>query len=109
MRNRKLGHYFIIEAKGEGQGFATEAKKESMITALGQLALRFTSHNGRRYGLAFPERWRKRVLGKLTPAIVSQYKLNIFFVDQRGGVIHLTPRSLKRLVKESRPTRIEPK
>jgi hypothetical protein len=94
------GHYFVVEAKGEGGGNATDAKMESMITALGQLTLRFTSHKGRHYGLAFPEPWRQRILGKLTAPVVSLLRLHLFLVDEDGGVVHLKPTLVKRLVND---------
>jgi hypothetical protein len=74
---------------------------ESMIAAIGQLTLRFTSHQGRRYGLALPEKWRKRVLGKLTEPVVSLLRLHLFLVGPNGEVAHLKPREVKRLVRTS--------
>ena len=98
---RMVGHYFIVEAKGEGKGKATDAKMETMITAIGQLTLRFTSHNGRRYGLAFPERWRQRALGKLEEPVVKLLRLHLFFVDDDGRVEHLKPTQIKKLIRIS--------
>ena len=101
VRHRVTGHYFIVEAKGEGAGEATDAKMESMIAAVGQLTLRFTSHKGRHYGLAFPERWRQRALGKMTEPVVSLLRLHLFFVDSSGRVDHLKPTQIKKLVRIS--------
>jgi hypothetical protein len=94
------GHYFVVEAKGEGGGNATDAKMESMITAVGQLTLRFTSHKGRHYGLAFPRRWRQRIIGKLTEPVVSLLRLHLFLVDDNGRVVHLKPTTVKQEVRE---------
>ena len=99
VRHRRMeGHYFVVEAKGEGKGEATDAKMESMIPALGQLTLRFTSHRGRKYGLAFPSAWKRRVLGKLSQPVVSLLRLHLFFVGTDGNVEHLKPREVKSLV-----------
>jgi hypothetical protein len=102
VRHRRTGHYFIVEAKGEGGGEARDAKMESMIAALGQLTLRFTSHQGRRYGLAFPLGWRQRALGKLSEPVVQLLRLHLFLVGPDGQVQHLTPRQLKSLVRAAR-------
>lgn len=99
VRHPKTGHYFIVEAKGEGAGEAKDAKMESMIAAFGQLTLRFTSHQGRRYGLAFPTSWRRRALGKVTEQVVALLRLHFFFVDDRGMVEHLTPTQVKAAVR----------
>ena len=99
VRHAKTGHYFIVEAKGEGAGEAKGAKMESMIGAIGQLTLRFTSHQGRRYGLAFPDKWRQRAIGKLTEPVVSLLRLHLFFVGPDGRVDHLKPTLVKKLVR----------
>ena len=99
VRHRATGHYFIVEAKGEGAGDAKDAKMESMIAAFGQLTLRFTSHQGRRYGLAFPASWRRRALGKLTGQVVTLLRLHLFFVDESGAVEHLTPTEVKAAIR----------
>lgn len=93
------GHYFIIEAKGEGHGRARDAKMESMLNAMGQLDTRFSGLNGRKYGLAFPSTWGVRALGKLTPAYVARLRLHLFLVDGRGRVEHFPPTQLKAAIR----------
>ena len=109
VQHRRMdGHYFIIEAKGEGDGRARDAKMESILNAMGQLDTRFSGLNGRKYGLALPSAWKPRAIGKLTIAHVSERRLHLFLVDRRGRVEHLTPTQLKAAIRTrrtSRPTR----
>jgi hypothetical protein len=93
------GHYFVVEAKGEGHGKAADSKMETVLGAMGQLDTRFTGHNGRKYGLAIPFPWKERVIGKLTAAYVSRLRLHLFFVDAKGRVVHLEPRLVKSAIR----------
>lgn len=96
-------HYFIVEAKGETGSSRTDFGVESVYDAVGRLTLRYSSHNGRRYGLAIPNSFRRRVLGKLSHGPVSLMHLHLFVLHQNGRVEHLTPTLLRKLVKTSKP------
>ncbi|HTT44554.1 MAG TPA: hypothetical protein VMH38_00870 [Thermoplasmata archaeon] len=101
VRHRTHNVAFVIECKGESGAVEEHTKSAVMDTnilvALGQILIRFTVFNGKKYGLAFPATFRHRVLGKLSPAVVARLRLNLFFVSKDGRVEHLSPTEAKRL------------
>ena len=99
MKHPSLRHFFTVECKGDGKGEARDAKMEVGIhSAFAQILLRYSTHNGRKYGLAFPYHWKRRVLGKLSAPVVELLRLNLFFVPEErlARIEHLTPTLVKK-------------
>lgn len=98
------GISFVVECKGEGRAddpkVRDSQKEVAIISSLGQILTRFTSRNGRNYGLAYPASFRRRAMGKLSEPVVSLLRLHLFFVSADGSVEHLPPIAVKRAIRE---------
>jgi hypothetical protein len=94
------GHEFVIEVKGDpgkGNHHPSSGREVSFISALGELVTRMDREQASRYGVAFPESYREKALGRIPWKAAKLLRLTVFIVGEGGRVEEYTTRTLKAL------------
>ncbi len=104
VRHNRYARYFVLEVKGEPgreTRYADSLRGAYLVQGLGQLALRMDTAARYRYGLGFPESYRKVVLRRLPWRFCKKTNLCVLLVSKTGKVSCVTWRELKKHQKSS--------
>lgn len=104
VRNNKVARYWLIEAKGDPSAKVKNpggSISSSFNSALGQIVTRMHTNGTRgykyryKYGIAFPNSFRKMVLKKIPYDVMDKLNLYLFFVDSIGEVEQIDWKKMK--------------
>ena len=108
VRNNKFSRYWLIEAKGDPSAKVKNpsgSMSSSFNSALGQIITRMHTNGSRgykyryKYGIAFPESFKKMVLRKIPFDVMDKLNLYLFFVNQKGLVEEFDWKKVKKIIK----------
>lgn len=107
VKHKAYGRYFLVEAKGDPSKNVISPegwRSSAMNSALGQILTRMHTNRknrsykwGDKYGIAFPNSFRSRVLSKIPYDVCYKLNLYIFLVDGRGKVEEYDHKKLREL------------
>lgn len=97
-RHQRYNRYFYIEAKGDPSKnvkYPSSGREVRFLSALGQILTHIDHRQHIRYGIAFPNTYRKLVFRRLNYTLIKKLKLEFFFVSGKGKVLHITWKDMK--------------
>ena len=103
VRHNKFARYFLIEAKGDGNGQTPSSQREVNFNyALGQIVTRMHTNKkkiykyGYKYGVAYPESFKDLVIRRLPYDVCNKLNLYVFLVNEKGIVVRYDWKMLKQ-------------
>lgn len=101
----KYGQYWLIEAKGDpGPNVQSPSgsRSSSFNSSVGQIITRMhikrnpnDKYGGYKYGVGFPESFKKKVLKNLPYYVCHSLKITVFFVSSSGKVEEYDHKKIK--------------